>query len=294
MHSYILKNLKLKTIRYIALIIISLLFKANETGAQEYKIPATNTRDGKLILKDFTGALKVEGYDGKEIVFFKTSFDNNNDPSASKQEGELNTTNQGISDNSGIGLHTEKEGNQITVICLLPGIHTSEYKVKIPNNYSLKIISDCERSRDITVNGLKNEVEISNCQSIKLLNIIGSIVLSAVNGNIELENCELDKDATLSVAAISGNIKAELSRVDTKEQISINTISGDIILTIPVKISASFNLNSLSGIIKSEFDFPDESKNQVVGTRINFPANGGGTEINISSVSGNISLKKVN
>lgn len=284
----------MKILTYISVLIFVFLFRIIELTAQEYRIPATNTRDGKLILKDFTGNLQVEGYDGKDIVFFKASFNGDNVSSTSKQAKELNPSLKGMPDNSGIGLNIENSGNQITVKCILPDIHTSEYKVKMPNNYSLKIVHNCERSKDIIVSEMRNEVEMSNCQSIKLLNVIGSIVLSTINGNIELENCAIDKDATLSLIEISGNIKADISRIDTKEPISLISISGNIILTLPAKISADFNLNSISGIIESDFDFPDENKNQVIGTQINYPINGGGVKINISTVSGNISLRKVN
>ena len=283
----------MKIITYIPIIFFAFLYETNELTAQEYRIPATNSKDGKLILKDFTGDLRVEGYDGREIVFFKTSFEANDGTYDSKQDGELNPP-KGISYNSGISLQTEKNGNQITVKCLLPGLHTSEYKVRMPGNYSLKIVSNCERSGNITVSEMRNEVEISNCQSVKLINNIGSIVLSTVSGNIDLENCRLDKEATLSLVSISGNIKADLSRVDTEEPISINSISGNVNLALPAKISAAFNLNSLSGMVKSEFDFPGESKNQFIGTKINFKTNGGGVGINISTVSGNINLRKVN
>ena len=53
-----------------------------------------------------------------------------------------------------------------------------------------------------------------------------------------------------------------------------------------------FTLNSISGTIKSDFNFPDESKNKFVGTKINFQTHGGGSEIKLYTVSGNISVRK--
>jgi len=280
-----------KTIVHKAAFITLVFFNANILTAQEYKIPVTHTGDGRLILKDFIGDLQVEGYEGNEIVFFKTSFGGDKGPSASKGEEEANPSSRGRSDNSGIGLHIEINEDQIEATCLPTDIQSGEYKVKVPDNYSIRITGHCQRTKGITVSDTRNEVEIKNCQSIKLSNTTGSLILSAISGNIEVENCTLDPGATLSIASISGNIQAVLSRVITREAISLNSISGNIVLTLPAKITADYRLKTISGIIKSDFDFPDESKNQVVGTKIDYQSDGD-FEIKINTVSGNIYIRK--
>lgn len=282
-----LNNIKLKTVSYISTFIITILFSVNVLVAQEYKVPVTNTKDGKIILENFMGNLHIEGYDGKEIVFTKTSFGGDKNFSISQHA-------KGANDNSGIGLRIEKNGSQVTATCVLTGIQTNGYKLKVPNNFSIKVTSDCERSKDISISDMRNEVEVNNCQSIKLSNITGSLILSATSGNIVLENCALAKDATISIAVTSGNIRANLSSVDTKEPILVNSISGNVSLTLPANTNPNFTLKSVSGVIKSDFDFPDESKktNQVLGPKIDYKANSNAVTIMITTVSGNITLRK--
>lgn len=275
----------MKTKSYIYFVVFALIFCVTKITAQEYRIPTSNTKDGKLILENFVGELQVEGYEGKDVVFLRTSFDGDKNFTSTKLVKEKR-------DDSGIGLHIEINDNQVIATCLLPDLNLSVYKVKVPNNFSLKVKSDCERSKGVIVSGLRNDVDVNNCQGIELLDISGSIVLSSISGNIKLKNCALDKDATISITAISGNISATLSQINTNEPIFLNSISGNIVLTLPPKISANFSLNSVSGRITSDFDYPADRENSLVGTRMDFQANGGGVLIKANTVSGNIVLRK--
>ena len=58
-----------------SIITICIFLSAGILSAQEYKIPVQNTKDGRLILKDFTGTLPIEGYAGADIIITSTSDD---------------------------------------------------------------------------------------------------------------------------------------------------------------------------------------------------------------------------
>jgi len=251
--------------------LMSLICNLNIVFSQSYKIPVENTRGGKLILEDFIGTLPVEGYDGKEIIF-----------------------SSGENDNSQMGLHMERNGNKITVTCLLPITRRKEYKVKVPANFSIKVESGCERSNDLIISNMNNEIDVINCQSITLMNTSGSIVLSTIQGNIKLDQCKLDSDATLSISTISGNIQAIFTQVQPKVSISISSISGEVEITVPTSLAANLLLKTVSGSVFSDFDFPDKAQhtNEIIGTTIENKLNGGGVGFNLSTVSGNISLRK--
>lgn len=284
----------MKTNKYLILIYLIFSIYIRNTFSQEYKIPVENTKDYKLLLEDFTDNLSVEGYKGKEIIFTRTDKYRDSDSTQPGHSKGSKPVYIGGTDNSTIGLHMEKDGNRITVTCL-PSINKKhEYKVKVPDMLSLKIQSSCERSNDVSVSDLNNDIEIKNCQSINLKNINGSVIISTVSGNVLINNCVLDKDATISVSSISGNINAILKQVTTTEPISFNAISGDIDITLPLKIQANIHLKSISGNVKSDFDFSDKGKNtnQIIGTTINNQINGGGVEVKLSTVSGNINLRK--
>ncbi len=259
----------MKTVK-ITLITLLLSCIAGIINAQEYKITVQNNKDGRLVLKDFNGQLPVEGYSGNEIIITSTS-EKMSPPDKAKG---LKAIYPGGTDNTGIGLDMQKDGNQVTLTCLLPFTRGGEYKIKVPDNIALEIQSGCERSNKISVSGTKNEIDIKNCHDIDLKNVSGPLVLSTISGNIDIT----------------------FGTINTDKPFSVNSISGDIDITLPVKTATSLEMRTLNGGLYSDFDFNDTQKDlkRVGGNTMNYPLNGGGFNFRIVSVSGNIYLRKGN
>ena len=145
-----------------SIIAICIFLSAGILSAQEYKIPVQNTKDGRLILKDFTGTLPIEGYSGTDIVITSTS----EDLTPPEKAKGLKPIFPSGTDNTGLGLDVQKIDNLITVTCLLPFSRDGEYKIKVPENMAIELSSGCERSNDISVKGMKNEIDIKSCHNI--------------------------------------------------------------------------------------------------------------------------------
>jgi lia operon protein LiaG len=259
-----MKTMKTSIIALVIFLSTGILF------AQEYKVTVTNPKEGRLILKDFSGQLPIEGYNGSDIIITTTSEDLT--PPA-KAKG-LKPIYPAGTDNTGIGLDVQKIDNLITITCLVPFTKSSEYKMKVPENLAIEISSGCERNNDVTINNMKNEIDIKSCQDIKLSGVTGPLVL----------------------ATISGNIDITYSSINTTKSSSVNSISGDIDITLPVKTATDLELRVVSGAIYSDFDFSESLKNlkKVGGNETNYSLNGGGFKFAIGSVSGNIYLRKGN
>jgi lia operon protein LiaG len=259
----------MKTMK-ISLIALFLILMAGTISAQEYKIQVANTKDGRLILKDFSDSLPIEGYNGSEIIITSTSEDLT--PPA-KAKG-LKPIFPAGTDNTGIGLDVQKIDNLITITCLLPFTRSGEYKIKVPENMSVEVSSGCERNNEIAIKNMKNEIVIKNCHNIDLMQVTGPLVLST----------------------ISGDINITYSSINTSKASSVNSVSGDIDITLPVKTATDLELRVVSGAIYSDFDFSESQKNlkKVGGNETNFSLNGGGFKYTIGSVSGNIYLRKGN
>jgi len=258
----------MKKMNYIITIIV-FLFSSNIVFSQDYKIAVENSKDAKLILNDFPSSLPVEGYNGKEIIITSTSNQFNEPPDRAK--GLRPIYSKGV-DNTGLGLSVEKNGNQITIQCLLPITQNAEYKIKVPDNLSLKIKSGCERSNNITVQNMKNEIEINVCHSIKLKNVTGPLVLSNISGDIDVAFTEVSKDKPISIASVSGEID----------------------ITLPAKTAMDLEMETISGNMYSDFDFPSGGKQmrRIGGSSISTQLNGGGVSLKLNTVSGNIYLRK--
>ena len=236
-------------------------------NAQDYKIQAQNSKEGKLTLIEFPGDLPIEGYSGNEIII--SSDQAMKTPERAKGLKPIYAEGE---DNTGMGISVEKNGNQITLKCLFPIYKRAKYKIRVPDNFSLKIESSCGKSGEISIENIKNEVEIKNCQGIKLKNVSGPLVLSTISGDISVAFSELSKDKPISIAAISG----------------------DVDVTIPGKSAIDLEMSTVTGAFYSDFDFSTTSKElkQVGGSNVKKQFNGGGTGVKITNISGNIYLRK--
>jgi lia operon protein LiaG len=252
------------------LILLLIFFTAGILNAEEYKMTVQNTKDVRLIMKDFSGKLPVEGYSGNDIIITSTS-EKINPPERARG---LKAIYPSGSDNTGIGLDIQKNGSVITITCLLPFTRQGDYRIKVPDNLALEFESGCERSNSISIKGMKNEIDINNCHDIDLSDVTGPLVLSTISGNIDIR----------------------FSTVNQEKPFSINSISGEIDVTIPLKTPANVKLGTINGGFYSDFEVADTQKDlkRIGGNELNFPLNGGGVKFNIVTISGNIYLRKGN
>lgn len=246
------------------------LFSAGLAAAQEHKISVQNNRDSKLVLRNFPNDLPVEGYSGNEVIISSTS----GSFSPPERAKGLKPVYPGGNDNTGIGLNVEKDGNTIEVTCILPITRSADYKVKVPDNLALEIESGCERGSDITVTGMKNEIEIQNCNGIDLKNVTGPLVLSTISGDINISFTGTSPD----------------------KPISINAVSGEIDLTLPSKTAVNLDLKTIGGSFYSDFDLTTSKENlkKIGGNDLTYALNGGGPKISIATIDGNVYIRKGN
>ena len=245
------------------------LFSAGRASAQEYKTTVENPKEVKLTLQDFVGDLPIEGYAGKEIIITSTSERLTTVPDRAKGLKPVYTAG---TDNTGIGLSVERSGNEIRIQCLLPFTHAAGFKVKVPESLALKVKSGCERRSAVTVENMKSEVEVNVCQAIKIRNSTGPLVLSNISGGIDVVFSEVNKDKPISIASISGEVD----------------------VTLPARTPVDLEMKTLSGTMYSDFDFgaDDKQMKRVGGSRVNTRLNGGGLDLKLTTISGNIYLRK--
>jgi hypothetical protein len=257
----------MKRVTYILLLCFT-IFSFNTLHAQQdYKIPVQNTKEGKLTLNDFQNDLPVEGYSGSDIII--TSNINIKAPDRAKG---LQPVYSGGTDNTGMAVAVEKNGSSVTLQCLLPITKSGNYKIKVPDNFRIEINNDCGHSGNVTVENIKGEVAVKNCQGIKVNNVSGPLVLSTISGNININFASLAKDRTISLASISGEID----------------------VTVPSTTGVDVELQTISGSIYSDFDFSsgDKKMKRIGGNSISTSLNGGGADLKITNISGSIYFRK--
>ena len=163
------------------------------------------------------------------------------------------------------------------------------------SNLFLDVYIPKEFSQEVNTASISGDINIED--------IIGEkIILKTTSGDLAVKSTEaveiqadsisgdvnFDKvEGALKITSISGEVNADMTTLSG--DVAINTTSGEIKLILPSSSIFKFDLGSISGDIDNNFD----SKISFENERSMKGAVGDGVyEINISSVSGEISISK--
>jgi hypothetical protein len=250
----------------------ALLFLVNGSRlpAQEYHTTVQDPKATTLILENFGDELPIEGYAGNDILVTVVSNSLKETPERAKG---LKAVYPAGTDNTGIAIEAIKDGNTVKLVCLNAFFkHDMKYKLKVPENIALRIHTGCEYHTMVEIEDIKNEIDVEVCKSIKLKNVSGPLVLSSINGEISVVFTEL-----------------------SSKPISIADINGEVDVTLPSKSAINLEMENFHGGMYTDFDVVKDKKDdmkQVGGNKLMSKINGGGTDLKITNINGNIYLRK--
>ena len=138
-------------------------------------------------------------------------------------------------------------------------------KVSLPTNVNLRIES------------VSGDVHIAA--------IDGSARLNSISGGVWMEQAGGD----ININSISGSVNLNVVRLNTRG-LRLNSISGRIMLRLADSINADVRVESISGNFSSEI--PGVTIDKVGDSDFRAQVGRGGTPINISSVSGSVTLMR--
>ncbi|QJW91473.1 DUF4097 family beta strand repeat protein [Spirosoma taeanense] len=256
---------------------ITPLAAQNDTKEQ-LVVPLSKPNDpGFMEVHLVNGSIRVVGYSGKDVVIDAVS-------RQSKKEDRTEASANGmrrISTGSGMDIKAEERDNRIKV-------NSDSWKrpvdltIKVPQRFTLKL--GTVNQGDIVVDNVNGKLEVSNVNgTITLTNVSGSAVANTVNGNLI----------------------ATFKSINTGEPMAFSTLNGNVDVTYPSNLKASVKLKSDQGDIYSDFEI-DVDKNQPKTSRsgqsgmyrvtvedwVCGKINGGGPEIMMKNMHGNIFVRK--
>ncbi len=150
----------------------------------------------------------------------------------------------------------------------------------------------------ISVNSVSGDVEFTGSASrVSAESVSGSIDLIGVSG--ELEATTVSGDVTVEAGvisrgefeAVSGDVELEVELEDGG-RINVSSMSGDIDLYLPNRQEAEFFIQTFSGDIDSAFGRARNSASHGPGQQLEHQEGNNGAAINLSSFSGDISIRK--
>ena len=238
------------------------------------------SKPGSLDVKIIRGSIHIVGYAGKEVIVDAVSKEGREKNEVSKDEAAkgLKRISSG---RNGLDLTIEEEKNNVSIKVAIPK-NPINLTIKVPMNFDLRVGTVNEG--DVKIENVSGEMEISNVNgAIQLTNVSGSVVANTVNGNLK------------------GNFKA----INQTAPMAFSTLNGAVDITFPASSKFDVKLKSDRGEIYSDFDIDvDKTVPKTVRTSnegmqkvsisdwVQGKVNGGGKEVMMKNMNGNIYVRK--
>jgi hypothetical protein len=123
----------------------------------------------------------------------------------------------------------------------------------------------------------------------------GTITIENVNGNHEVYVPDgtitmSDIEGSVSASNVKGAVKVSISSIKMDNPLALSSVMGNVELTLAANQKANISMQTTYGRLFSEFDIvknpPGDAKN-IIGK-----INGGGSDILLKTVGGNVNLRK--
>jgi len=254
-----MKNLTLNVLG--ALLMIMAYLPANS----QHKIALSS---GIISIEELS-EVEVEGYDGNEVVI--ETGGNYKIPDRAKGLKPLNA--MGLSDNTGIGLATKKEGNTVFVYQVVRS-NDAKYTIKVPKGVMVKYKNSSIHGDDFYAKNISNEMEIkTHGGDIHLRDVTGPVTASSVHGDIDVVFSNVNQKLPTSIASVHGDVDVSIP-TGTKSDLSIATNWGEVYSDLDIEVDAQNGM-------------------KVYGAKkIRGKLGGGGVGMSVSSTHGNVYLRK--
>ncbi|GAB4238740.1 MAG: hypothetical protein Tsb0034_14490 [Ekhidna sp.] len=244
--------------------------KPSGDGGKTFKFSVKgNAAETWLMIDNLAADLQIEGISGSEIRIESKNYAGI--PEKAKGLKPLSATGP---ENTGIGLSMTQEGTVINLSGAHNEANDAAYTLYVPKNLKLKLNYNSWQAGDVVVKGMAGEIEaITQVGDIKFVDITGPIVAHTLSSDLEVVFTSL---ATTSPSSLSST-------------------SGDIDITIPAGTKGDFKMATVSGGVYTafDFDFGDDGKiNRIGGQSAKGKLNGGGVEVQLKTVSGDIYIRK--
>ncbi len=252
-------------------IVISFLACTVTSGQNQFTV---NKSVGTLSVMGID-ELEIQGYDGKEIIFMSNS--DQDDEQSERSKGLKLINSLGLNDNSGIGLSIEEANNEIIVKQISNGASCDDgYTIKVPNSMSLYVEHSTTYGDDVMIKDMNGEIEISvNYNDVYLDNVTGPLAIKTVYGDLDTQFGIVSQRNAISLVSVYGHVDVSMP-ANTKADLQVSTNYGALYSDMDIKVTTKGSDGKMKSI----------STKKVNGT-----INGGGVEINLSSMYDDVYLR---
>ena len=233
--------------------IIGLAFAATAT-AQDFEKSYRLGAGGQVRVSNVSGDVIVTGYDGDAITVRAIKKGRDSDRIEIEDK-----SNDGRVD---VGVRYPKQCNCDASV---------RFEVRVPRSVSYNFDSFSSVSGNVDVSG-----------------VTGRLRASSVSGDVKVKNVS----GSASVNSVSGDVEVEVDRLDGSDDMKFSSVSGDVVVKMPSNLDAEVDISSMSGSIKTDFPIEVHEERHSTRTYARGRLGSGSRRINMSSVSGDLSLNR--
>jgi len=252
------------------LLFISIAFSCLTLFGQEFRTDLSSVSKKKISIYLDKSNLEIKATSNAELVI------RTDDEFTIPERAEgLKPLYNAAEDNTGIGLEVQKTESGITI--KRASGKAVDYVFEIPKNFDLYLELGFQ-SGDIELDGFSGELEIeSKISDVNIKNSYGPISVNSISGNIEViySNDAIKGPSTLNT--VSGEVDVTLPKT-SKLDLELSTITGEVYVADPSKFA--------------EKEKQKEGLYHVGGQNMKTKYNGGGQNLNLITISGNIYFRE--
>ncbi len=216
--------------------------------------------NGRIEVSNINGPIDVTGWDRPEVKLYTKKVANTKER---LEDLEIEITSNADNFRVGVDYKNKKgkwsSGDKLYV----------EFRLMVPKTALVNELG--------SVNG-----------SVNVRSLTNMTVVSSVNGAVRAT--ELSGKVKLST--VNGSIRADFVEVRPDMEISLGTVNGSVEAMVPSNVDVTVKADSLNGSITNDFGLPVK-KGKYVGRSLYGRIGSGLTKINLNSVNGSISLKRI-
>ncbi|RDV11056.1 hypothetical protein DXT99_25570 [Pontibacter diazotrophicus] len=251
--------------------------KGQEAAAEQnkpltHRVKLANNKDSRVIITMFNSGVQVVGHNSDEVII--ESSDAYEEPPA-RAKGLKPLYNQS-EDNTGFGLAVTKENNTLRIS--KASRQDGNYVIRVPRNAAVVYEETNWTGDDVSVSDTNGEIELKLTSSnANLTNVSGPVIANTTAGDIVIKFSSLNQTKPSAISSVAGAVDVTLP-ANTKTNLKLKSIQGEIYSDFDMNLAKN---NTKSGLPKVA------GGNTIEGT-----TNGGGVEMSLYTITGDMFIRK--
>jgi hypothetical protein len=141
---------------------------------------------------------------------------------------------------------------------------------------------------EMRVRDVSSDVRASTVNGrVEVQNVGGEVRATTVNGAVDVTT----RNGPVEATTVNGSVRVRMTALSSDGVMRFHTVNGDVIVETPSSLDARVSLSTLHGSISS--DYPVQLSGRFGPRRASGTIGGGGREIDMETVNGDIELRKV-